>query len=119
MDFEFLNKENWPKLASGQHSNATKDIFDWCHKISAAFSDILERVIKIEEGKKADTETISILKTEIKAATDSTKTISSWPQIRGPGIQSRKPVEQLVATNVAINELNERKKEQKILLSMG
>ena len=42
-----------------------------------------------------------------------------WSQILKPGKQTKKLTEQLVATNVAINDLNERKKRAKNVIIYG
>jgi hypothetical protein len=50
---------------------------------------------------------------KLKTAANSSKSIFDWSQILKPDKQPKKPRQQLIATNVTINELNERKRRSK------
>ncbi len=110
MNLDFLEPENWPKLGQGQHSNTTKEIHAWCGQISSVVLELFKRVTVLEADKITDKECIEKLKTDINKAANSSKSICEWTQIVKQGRQNKKPTEQLVATNVAINELDERKR---------
>jgi len=119
IDLDFLKQDNWPKLGSGAHSQTTKDIHNWCGQLSSAFLELYERVKKFETEKETNDATIQNLKTEINNAANSSKSICEWTQIVKQGRQNKKPTEQLVATNVAINELDERKRRAKNIIIYG
>ena len=119
MNLDFLKQENWPKLGQGSHSNATKDIHLWCGQISSVVLELFNRVTALETEKISDKECIEKLKLDIKKAANSSKSICEWSQIVSQGQKTKKPTEQLVATNVTINELEERKKRAKNIIIYG
>ena len=119
MNLDFLKQDNRPKLGAGSHSQTTKDIHNWCSQLSNAFLELFERVIKLESTKTENDENIKNLKTEINKAAESSKSISDWSLIVKQGIQKKKPTEQLMVTNVAINELDERKRRAKNVIIYG
>jgi hypothetical protein len=119
MNLDFLKQENWPKLGSGSHSQTTKDIHNWCSQLSSVFLELYERVRNLETEKASNDSIIQNLKTEINNAANSSKSICEWTQIVKQGRQNKKPTEQLVATNVAINELDERKRRAKNVIIYG
>ncbi|XP_065678154.1 uncharacterized protein LOC136093146 [Hydra vulgaris] len=116
MNLDFLKQDNWPKLGAGSHSQSTKDIHNWCSQLSHAFLELFERLQKLETTKIENDSDIQNLKKEIIKAANSSKSICDWSLIVKQGKQKKKPTEQLLATNVAINELEERKRGQKIRL---
>ena len=83
------------------------------------FLELFERVIKLESTKTENDENIKNLKTEINKAAESSKSISDWSLIVKQGIQKKKPTEQLMVTNVAINEVDERKRRAKNVIIYG
>ena len=60
-----------------------------------------------------------MLKTDIESASKSSKSICDCSQILKYGKQAKKPTEQMVATNVAINELNQRKIRENNVMIYG
>ena len=120
---EFLLQENWPSLGQGNHSEASKKLHDWCGKISQYVLSLTERVKQLERNETRNTSDISSLKNQLESVNISAKSSNisnEWVQIVTQGSKNaKKPPEQLVVTNAAINELNEREKRKKNVIIYG
>ncbi len=119
---EFLLQEKWPSLGQGNHSEVTKKLHEWCGKISNLMLSLVERVEKLEQNQTNSQNVISSLKNDFEAAkTVKSSSISNeWVQIVTKGSKNaKKPPEQLIVANAAINELNEREKRKKNVIIYG
>jgi hypothetical protein len=120
---EFLIQDNWPSLGQGNHSEASKKLHDWCGKISQYVVSLSERVKQLESNQTRNLNEISSLKSQLEASNNSAKASnisSEWVQIVTKGSKNaKKPPEQLVVTNAAISELNEREKRKKNVIIYG
>ncbi len=111
---EILLQENWPSLGQGNHSEASKKLHDWCGKISQFVLSLSDRVKQLETNETRNISEISNLKGQLAAANKSANISNEWVQIVTKGSKNaKKPAEQLVVTNAAINELNEREAKKK------
>ena len=52
-DTDFLLESNWPTLGQGNHSVASKLLFEWCGSISKFLLSLSERLVQIE-NKETD-----------------------------------------------------------------
>jgi hypothetical protein len=119
---EFLLQENWPNLGQGNHSEATKKLHEWCGKISTLMQSLVERVTQLEDNQKSNSNEIRTLKGDIEAAkiAKPSNISNEWVQIVTKGSKNaKKPPEQLIVANAAINELNEREKRKKNVIIYG
>lgn len=119
---EFLLQENWPSLGQGNHSEVTKKLHEWCGKISQLVLSLSERVKQLENNETRNLNDISNLKNDIETVkTVKPSNISNeWVQIVTKGSKNaKKPPEQLIVANAAINELNEREKRKKNVIIYG
>jgi len=120
---EFLLQENWPSVGQGNHSELTKKLHDWCGKISNIVVALSERVNTLENKETISTNEIKKLKCELEKANNSVKSpniSNEWVQIVTKGSKiAKKPSDQLVVTNAAINELNERERRRKNVIIYG
>lgn len=120
---EYLNKENWPSLGSGNHSEATKKVHEWCGKISEFVLALAARVEKLENKETENLSEISKLKNDVEIAKTTVRSSNieqSWVHVGAKGARgAKKPLDQLRVANATISELNERKKRRKNVIIYG
>lgn len=120
---ECLLQENWPSLGQGNHSEASKKLHEWCGKISQYLVSLSERVKQLERNETRNLNEMDKLRNELEIANKTVKSpniTNEWVQIVTKGSKNaKKPPEQLVVTNAAINELNEREKRKKNVIIYG
>ena len=121
MNTDFLEEKNWPKL-DGRASDTSKQLHEWCSKISQLVLRLSDRITQLESKESEKKNEISKLRSDFEASkkiVNSPSISNDWVQVIKHGTKAKKPADQMAVANATISEMNERERRRKNIIIHG
>ena len=111
-----LDKDKWPKTPSNT-TDFNKQLKEWIGNVCMVVVELNKKVENLESDKNQLKQQIEVLKKENGESANSEINVNNWANVVSK--DKKKPVQQLVVVNAAINEQREREKRRKNVVVYG